>query len=103
MKKECEICNSIIWEVTLFNGETRSFCSISCVNTDNIIEEFRELVQSFIDRYQYIHEEQLVYFKGNKSFSKYLIKEMVKRSYFYRDRNGFIYPIGAIIKLPRAV
>jgi|SRR3989344_2424905 len=106
MKKECEICNSIIWEVTLFNGETRNFCSLNCLNMGDIIEDFRNFVQSVISRYEYVHEDTLIDFiypKTKKYFIKSLINEVVNRNYFDRDKFGFIYNVGAIIKLPRAV
>ena len=60
--ERCKIGNSIIGEITLFNGETKHFCSVECVKTNELIDTFKDFVQSKIDRYQYIHKEDLVDF-----------------------------------------
>ena len=106
-EERCKVCDSIICEVTLFNGETKHFCSIDCVNTYELISLFRDFVQKEIDKYQYIHKKDIIDFIYDNNISKktinQLIKEMIIRGYFVTDKYGFIYSKEKIIGLPRAI
>jgi len=62
MEERCKICNSIINEIIIFNGETKYFCSISCSNMEELVLEFKDFVQNKIDKYQYLHRDTLVDF-----------------------------------------
>ncbi len=101
--ERCKTCNSIICEITLFNGETKHFCSVDCINTLELIESFRDYIQKFIDKYQYIDKKSLIDFlqpEVNKKKVKELISEVVRRGYFVINKS-FICPKNKIIKIPR--
>ena len=102
--ERCKTCNSIVCEITLFNGETKHFCSINCTKADELIETFRDFVQKKINKYNnYIHEDSLVDFlypEIDKEMIKNLIQEVLRRNYFQIDKNKFIFQKDKIIKLP---
>ena|SRR3989344_7203481 len=100
---KCLTCNSIINEIKLFNGEDKYFCSFECVRSQELIELFRDFVQKKIDKYQYLHEEELIDFLHPHIFSskeriKALIFEVIDRGYFDR-KQSVIFQKGKIIRL----
>ena len=102
--EKCNICNSVVLEITLFNGETKNFCSVECVKAKDIIDTFKDYIQHIIDKYQHTSKEELVDFlypQLDKKKIKDLISEISRRGYFHIDRHGFIYPKNKIIKIPR--
>jgi hypothetical protein len=104
MEEKCKTCNSLICEITLFNGETKHFCSTECVKTDELIECFRNYIQTKIDKYQYVHKEELINFLCppiKKKIIKGLISEVLLREYFIIDHKGFIYQKDKVVRLPK--
>jgi len=91
-------------ELTIFNGETKNFCSTECVKTEELIDAFRIFVQKKIDKYQYTSKSELIEVfcpDIKRKISKELIFEILDRKYFDSDSKGFIYPKGKKINIPR--
>ena len=99
----CKVCNNITSEITIYNGETKYFCSIKCVETQDLIEAFKEFIQSKFNKYQYLHKDDLIKFlypEINKNIIYKLTAEVLNRGYFSKDNKGFIYPKNKIIHIP---
>ena len=100
--ENCEICNSIINEITIFNGETKNFCSIECVNTEELIIFFKDFVEWQINKYKYIGKKELKMFsnyKINNNLIEGLTREVIKRGYFKDGRDGFLYSNNKIVRI----
>ena len=104
--KNCKVCNSIINEITIFNGGTKHFCSSDCVETGELIETFRDYIKTKIDKYQYTSKDELIMFLHppmKKKMINVLISDVINRGYFKKDSKGFIYLIDKIVYLPRDI
>ncbi|MEK6894580.1 MAG: hypothetical protein AABX10_03895 [Nanoarchaeota archaeon] len=98
----CKTCNSIIQEITIFNGETKNFCSFECVNTYDLIDSFTNYVQNLIDKYQYIRKDELreLLRPMKKKIIDGLIFEVVSRKHFI-SKEGILYPLNKKVIFPR--
>ena len=77
---------------------------MKCLETQDLIEAFKNFIQTKFNKYQYLHKEGLTKFlypEISKDIIYKLTAEVLDRGYFDKDKNEFIYPKHKLINLPR--
>lgn len=92
----CSICNSLLIEISIINGEEKQFCSDICIEKYEFIKNFYGNIEEIFDYYNgYTNIEELItIYRGfySAKMIKELIFELIGRGFLIKDKYGFLYP-----------